>query len=251
VLREVFYDAPAYSEVPSPWYQVDAKADGEPRNRPLELGGAGSDQYWRGTYRSLWLDPYQSPPGFGFLSLLAVAYNGGHSSDPSSIVGTQAYNMKGARFSCEVRAENLRLGKRVRLFFWIQIRDERANLGEGRYVNLSYLAKPLDRALGFTAPFERGKHQTITSDFVPFIVNFDAARLHDWIHMGSALNRLDTYENSTTHVPTTLDCFDRWDSNCGFIAAYGPSLPMVHDYPSGHLDFRKLKLEVDDTVNAV
>ena len=251
MLREVFYDVPAYTENPSPWYQVEAKSDGEPKNTPLELGGAGPDRYWRGTYRSLWLDPYQAPPGFGYLSLLAVAFNGGHSTDSTCVIGNQAYNMKGARFSCEVRAESLRLGRRVRLFFWIQIRDERAQLGEGRYVNLAYLAKPLDRALGFTSPFERPKHQTITSQFVSFVVNFDSARPHDWIHMGSALNRADAYDVNTTHTPVTLDCFDRWDWDCGFIAAYGPHLPMPRDYPTGHLDFRMLKLEVDDSLNTV
>ena len=246
-LQQVYFEGPAAGASPCPWFQV-RQVDGAAVNAPLVLGTQGSEVFWRATLNGdSWVDPFQSTPGFGYLSLLAVAWNGGHSS--AGTIGNKAYDMRGARFSFEVRANALRLGPYVNLYFWMQFRDIRAQLGKGRYVNLSYLNRTLDSALGFTAPFERFVQQTISSNFVPIVVDFTVARPWDWIHMGSAANKRDIYDDCPSHVPNLDQVLRHWDWDCGIIAGYGPDMPTSGDFPYGTLDIRNLKLEVDDAIN--
>lgn len=188
---------------PSPWSQTKRDAAGSAINVPLDADSLGAAYHWRAVLSGdSWLDPFQSSPGFGYLSLLAFAYNGGH--DSHGTIGSKAYDMRGARWSMDVRANGLRLGAQVNLYFWMQFRDVRACLGKGRYVNVSYLAQTVDGLLGYTAPFERGGQQTVTSDFKRLVVDFDPTRPTEWIHMGAAnSNGVDTRETATKSAPRT------------------------------------------------
>jgi hypothetical protein len=242
-----------YSELPaagatSNWKQI-LQVNGSSVITPLTLGNVGADYHWCAAMNGdSWLDPFQSPPGAGFLSMLAYAYNAGH--DSLGTIGTKAYDMRGARFCMEVRAENLRLGKQTNLFFWIQFRDIRAKLGQGRYVNTSYLKTTVDSVLGYTAPFERATTETRTTGFVPLVVDFDVSRPWDWIHNGSGPLKTDIYDDNPSRVLNCDQVWRYWDWNCGILAVY-PTTPAASDYPVGELDIRKMTLEVDDTLNDV
>lgn len=255
MLTQVYFEGPTPPiPSPSPWFQTKRDANGSAANAPLDIDSLGADYHWRAVLNGdSWLDPFQSAPGFGYLSLLAVAYSKGH--DSNGTIGTKAYDMRGARWSMEVRANGLRLGAGVNLYFWMQFRDTRAALGKGRYVNVSYLAQTVDNLLGYTAPFERTSQQTVTSEFKPLVVNFDTTRPADWIHMGAAnsngVNTTDRYEDCPSHVGNLDRIFQHWDWDCGIIAGYGPTMPSAGDYPYGQLQIRKMKLEVDAELNGL
>lgn len=250
-LQQVYYEAPTTPIVtPSPWFQVKHDTAGSAVNVPLDIDSMGADYHWRAVLNGdSWLDTFQSPPGFGYLSLLAVAYSGGH--DSNGTIGAKAYDLRGARWSMEVRANGLRLGAQVNLYLWFQFRNKWAQLGKGRYVNMSYLGQTIDDLLGYTAPFERATQQTVTSDFKLLTVNFDVSKPTDWIHMGSSAAKTAIYDDCPSHIGNLDQIFKYWDWDCGIIAGYGPTAPTAGDYPYGTLQIRKMKLEVDPVLNGL
>lgn len=214
--------------------------------RPLELHNANGQACWRQDASDLWLDANHVSPGIGYLSIMAAAYNGCHSSGEHCVIGDRPYDLRGARFSCLIGAESLRLGRDVRVLFWIQFHDRTAADGEGRYVNLGYAANPVDARLGFAPLHTRGRHEVRSSTLVPFEVVFDAARPADWVGYGSSDRK-----NNVHAEPGPLDhLFRRWDCNLGFHALYGDTLPDPdQDYPVGRFLITNLKLEVDEALN--
>jgi hypothetical protein len=248
MLRQVYFDEPDGSRAESPWFQIRGPSG---TGGPLALVNDDS-RCWRGIYASdLWVDDNHVAPGVGYVGIMMAAFSGAHGSALYDVIGDQPYNLHGARLSCEVRAPSsgpgLRLGKHVRILFWIQFRDLRANVGAGCYVNIGYIGRSIDHVLGFTAPFERKAQETVATDWLPFDVTFDVTRPEDWVMYGASVKRSDTYG-----YPNSLrQLFERWDWNMGFHAVYGHNKPTTGDLPCGHFDVRRMQLSVDATVNGL
>lgn len=249
-MRTVYAASPVASAELAPWfsvtnanpaYQQPGAGSAMTRMSPADDGGP----CWRASFTDLWIDPNHTAPGVGYLSLLACAYSGAWSPQWYRVIGDRAYDLRGAQFSFDIKIDNLRIGRKVRLLYWAQFRDLSAANGEGRNVNLAYVGRTLDAQLGFSPVLERGGPETRSTGWVRVVIPFDPTKTGEWICYGSNPAKAHYYG-----YPNSLDrAFQVWDCNMGLHALYGPDAPMLDERPAGTLSLRNLTLEVDHLLN--